>query len=67
MSDIKQDLREVRDEVLATKEQLVSYKDSCGKLQEELQVCDTLVLYTSYEIISNVCESDHVYLSRKKM
>nr|XP_046273438.1 A-kinase anchor protein 9 isoform X2 [Scatophagus argus] len=37
VSDVLQELREVRDEVSVTKEQLDSYKDSCSKLQEELQ------------------------------
>lgn len=38
-AEVQQELQEVRAEVLATKEELVSYKDTCGRLQEELQVC----------------------------
>lgn len=39
-SEVQQELQEVRAEVLATKDELVSYKDTCGRLQEELQVGD---------------------------
>lgn len=42
MSEVLQELQDVRDEASATKEQLHSYKESCGRLQEELQVCDCL-------------------------
>ena len=46
VSGVVQELQEVRDEVLATKEQLSNYKDSCSRLQEELQVCDSLAAFT---------------------
>ena len=42
VSDVLQELQEVRDEASATKEQLDSYKESCSRLQEELQVCGCL-------------------------
>lgn len=41
-SELLQELQEVRDEASATKEQLHTYKQSCSKLQEELNVCDCL-------------------------
>ncbi|XP_054461660.1 A-kinase anchor protein 9 isoform X3 [Anoplopoma fimbria] len=37
VSELLQELQEVRDEASATKEQLACYKQSCSKLQEELQ------------------------------
>ncbi|XP_041812023.1 A-kinase anchor protein 9 isoform X2 [Chelmon rostratus] len=37
VTDVLQELQEVRDEASATKEQLDSYKESCSRLQEELQ------------------------------
>ncbi|XP_029700863.1 A-kinase anchor protein 9 isoform X4 [Takifugu rubripes] len=36
-AEVQQELQEVRAEVLVTKEELVSYKDTCGRLTEELQ------------------------------
>lgn len=39
VSDLLQQLQEVRDEASATKEQLGNYKESCSRLQEDLQVC----------------------------
>ncbi|KAM9838219.1 A-kinase anchor protein 9 [Aulostomus maculatus] len=36
-SELLQELQDVRDEVLATKEQLDNYKESCSRLQEELK------------------------------
>ena len=45
VSEVLQELQEVRDEAAATKEQLESYKESCSRLQEELQVCDCLSLF----------------------
>ncbi|XP_045915257.1 A-kinase anchor protein 9 isoform X4 [Micropterus dolomieu] len=37
VSEVLQELQDVRDEASATKEQLHSYKESCSRLQEELQ------------------------------
>ncbi|CAJ1083390.1 LOW QUALITY PROTEIN: A-kinase anchor protein 9 [Xyrichtys novacula] len=37
VSEVLQELQEVRNEASATKEQLESYKESCSRLQEELQ------------------------------
>uniref|UniRef100_UPI0037E8D6CB A-kinase anchor protein 9 isoform X2 n=1 Tax=Semicossyphus pulcher TaxID=241346 RepID=UPI0037E8D6CB len=37
VSEVLQELQEVRDEASATKEQLDSYKESCSRLQEELR------------------------------
>lgn len=45
VTDVLQELQEVRDEASATKEQLDSYKESCSRLQEELQVCDFLLVF----------------------
>lgn len=38
MSELQLNLREVQNEATATKEELVSYKENCDKLQELLQV-----------------------------
>lgn len=45
MSEALQELQEVRDEASATKEQLDSYKESCSRLQEELQVRGPLLVF----------------------
>ncbi|KAM9737616.1 A-kinase anchor protein 9 isoform 2-T2 [Menidia menidia] len=37
VSELLQELQEVRDEAAATKEQLTSYKESCSRLEEELR------------------------------
>lgn len=44
-------MQEVRDEATATKEQLDSYKESCSRLQEDLQVCDCLRVFILHESI----------------
>lgn len=39
VSQLLQQLQEVRDETSATKEQMESYKESCSRLQDDLCVC----------------------------
>lgn len=41
VSKLLQELQEVRDEAVATKDQLDSYKESSRRLQEELDVCNS--------------------------
>jgi len=57
VSELLQELQDVKDETSATKEQLDSYKESCSRLQEELQVCHIkwlISVHTYYESISDV-------------
>ncbi|XP_030644356.1 A-kinase anchor protein 9 [Chanos chanos] len=43
VSELRQELQQVRDEATATKEELSSYRERSHKLQEELQIKDTTI------------------------
>ncbi|XP_019957525.2 A-kinase anchor protein 9 isoform X4 [Paralichthys olivaceus] len=57
VSELLQELQEVKDETSATKEQLDTYKESCSRLQEELQE-KTVTLERLQEQLKKVSSSD---------
>lgn len=44
MSELLLELQEVRDEATAAKEQLDNYMERCNNLQEELKVCNCVLI-----------------------